>query len=232
MKSIFIKSLTAAVLAGLLSGCVAPNGDPNSTGTGALVGAGAGAMIGATADRANPGAGALIGAAAGLITGGLIGHSVDEQRQYQEQQNARAHAPVGNPPSIADIKAMARSGVSDETIISQISSTRAVYTLDANAIIDLSSAGVSQKVINFMINTASNSSAVVVGQAPPPPPAEPVIVAPGPDYVWVGGEWAWNGGWVWVGGHWLPPPYPHAVWVGGRWDSGPRGWRHSPGHWR
>ena len=232
MKTIFIKSLTAVALAGLLSGCVAPNGEPDNTGTGALIGGATGAMIGAAADR-NSGAGALIGAAAGMIAGGLIGHSADQQQQYEDQRYAqRTYAPVGNPPSLADIKAMAKAGVSDDTIISQIANTRAVYNLDANAIIDLNQAGVSQKVINFMINTASTTSNVTVTQAPPPPRVDTVVVAPEPDYVWIGGEWAWNGGWVWVGGHWCAPPYPHAVWVGGRWDSGSRGWHHSPGHWR
>jgi len=232
MKSIFVKCVAAVAVAGLLSGCVSPNGEADSTGTGALVGAASGAFIGAAADR-NHGAGALIGAAAGMIAGGLIGHSVDQQREYEKQQYAqRTYAPVGNPPSLADIKAMSRAGVSDDTIIGQIANTRAVYYLDANAIIDLKNSGVSQKVINFMISTAGTTSNVVVQQAPPPPRVETVVIAPAPDYVWIGGEWVWNGGWLWVGGHWCAPPYPHAVWVGGRWDSGPRGWHHSPGHWR
>jgi surface antigen len=233
MKTIFVKSLTAAALAGLLTGCIAPNGEPDNTGSGALIGGATGAIIGASADR-NSGAGALIGAAAGLIAGGLIGHSMDQQAQAEKQYSQPAYAPAPQqpPPSLADIKAMVRAGVSDDIIIAQISNSHAIYNLDANAIIDLNNAGVSQKVINFMINTAANGKTVVVSQAPPPPPVETVVVAPGPDYVWVGGEWAWNGGWVWVGGHWLLPPYPHAVWVGGRWDSGPHGWYRSPGHWR
>ena len=79
-----------------------------------------------------------------------------------------------------------------------------MYHLDANALIDLHKAGVSQKVIAYMVNTANP----VVAQAPPPPPAETMVVAPGPDYVWVDGEWVWNGGtWVWIGGRWALPPY-------------------------
>ena len=69
--------------------------------------------------------------------------------------------------------------------------------------------------------------------APPQPPSEPVIVAPGPDYVWVNGEWVWQGGaWVWVGGHWVLPPHPHAIWIAPRWERGPYGWHRREGRWR
>jgi hypothetical protein len=74
---------------------------------------------------------------------------------------------------------------------------------------------------------------VIVGQAPPSPVTETVVVErPGPDYIWIDGEWVWNDGWIWVGGHWGYPPYPRAVWVGGGWYHGPHGWYHAPGHWR
>lgn len=74
-------------------------------------------------------------------------------------------------------------------------------------------------------------SQTVVAAAPPPAAAETVVVAPGPGYVWVDGEWIRNGGWVWVTGHWIVPPYPHAVWVRGGWIRGPHGYRRVPGHW-
>jgi hypothetical protein len=58
----------------------------------------------------------------------------------------------------------------------------------------------------------------------PPPPAaqvEVVPVAPGPGFIWVGGEYAWGGGgWYWAPGHWRARPYGGAVWVHGGW-----GWR-------
>ena len=55
--------------------------------------------------------------------------------------------------SVADVKAMARAQVSDDTIIAQIVNSHTVYHLSATDIIDLHQAGVSQKVIDFMINT-------------------------------------------------------------------------------
>jgi WXXGXW repeat (2 copies)/Glycine zipper len=67
------------LLAVLLAGCTTPTGAPDYTGSGALIGGASGAGLGAALDRANPGAGALIGGAAGLITGGVIGHAMDQQ---------------------------------------------------------------------------------------------------------------------------------------------------------
>ena len=232
MKAIIVKGVTAIGLAGLLAGCTTPSGRPDYTANGALIGGASGAAIGALADRRAPGAGALIGGAAGLIAGGLIGHSMDQQAEYRARYApppAYYPPPPGPPPSIGDIKSMTKAGLSDDVIIGQIINTRAVYNLDTNALIDLHNAGVSQKVIAYMVNTANT----VVAQAPPQPPAETVVVAPGPDYVWVGGEWVWNGGtWVWIGGRWAVPPYRHVVWVDAHWDHGPYGWHRVGGHWR
>jgi outer membrane lipoprotein SlyB len=248
MKSMKTKTniLIFAVAASsvVLTGCVDPNGNPDNTGTGALEGGAIGAVSGAIiGGPRNAGAGALIGAAAGLIAGGLIGHSMDQAQQEQ----LRAEAPQtyvrvdqGQPLGLADIKALAKAGVSDDVIISQIKNSHTVFRLSAADIIDLHNSGVSDGVVNFMLNTqntadaASSSATTVVQTAPPPPPVdEPVaVVAPGPGYEWVDGEWVWNGGWIWVAGHWGYPPHPHEIWVRGGWDRGPRGWYRTPGHWR
>ncbi len=234
-----------AVSAVVLTGCVNPDGTQNNTAGGALLGGAVGAITGAAiGGPRNGGAGALIGAAAGAIGGGLIGNSMDQE------QNARlrAQAPQtyvkvdqGQPLSVADVKALAKAGINEDVIINQIKSSRSVYHLSVADIIDLRDSGVSDKIVNFMINTpsviggssAANSTTTVVYQAPPPEPVETVVVAsPGPDYIWIGGEWVWNGRWVWVGGHWGYPPYPHAVWIHGSWSRGPYGWRGARGHWR
>jgi hypothetical protein len=204
--------LTMLVLGAGLTGCKAPEGAPDPAATDA-------------------------------VTGGVIAHTMEAQ----ERARLRAQAPAtcarveqGQAPGLADIKAMSRARIRDDVIISQIRTTRATYHLSAAETIDLQSSGVSQRVIEFMVNTP-----VLTGVAPPPPPLGAVIVAappplpvetmvgaPGPAYVWIPGEWAWSGRWVWVGGHWTLPPYPGAVWVGGVWTKGPRGWRHRPGSWR
>src|ERR1051325_4504226 len=131
MKTKLFELWLAAAAVGLLAaGCETPEGTPNRTATGALIGGGIGAASGALIGGGRHGAeGALIGGALGAVTGGLIGHSMD--------------------------KAMAKAGVGDEVIISQIRSTHTIYRLSAADIIDLHNSGESQKVMDFMINTAS-----------------------------------------------------------------------------
>lgn len=240
-----VLSWPLAASAIVLAGCEYPNGDPNYTGSGALVGGGVGAVSGAAiAGEGHGGEGALIGAAVGAVAGGLIGNSLDrEQQERLRQQTPQTYARVdqGQPLSVADVKALAAAGVGDNVIISQIRNSHTVYHLSAADIIDLRNAGVSNQVIDFMINTpapiggpvaAPQTTMVVVNQPPPPPPMETVVIAPGPGYVWISGEWVWNSRWVWVAGHWGYPPYPHAVWVHGYWYQGPHGWYRSTGHWR
>ncbi len=74
-----IKPAAALLLAASLAGCTTPTGEPNNTGTGALVGGLGGAGLGAALAHCNPAAGALFGGAAGAITGAIIGNSVDQQ---------------------------------------------------------------------------------------------------------------------------------------------------------
>ena len=223
----------------LLAGCETPEGNPDRTATGALIGGGFGAAAGALLGGRHGGEGALIGGALGAATGALVGHSMDEEARARLRTQAPqtlVRVEQGQPLGVADIKAMSKAGVSDEVIISQIRATHTNYKLSAADIVDLHNCGVSEKVIDFMINTASASAAqpteVVVQQAPPAPPVETVVVAPGPGYVWVAGDWVWRGSWVWVGGYWVYPPHPHAVWVVGGWHHGSRGWHHVGGHWR
>jgi uncharacterized protein YcfJ len=235
----FAFGLCALGAAVVLTGCETPYGTPDRTGTGALAGGAIGAVSGAIIGGRHAGEGALIGGAIGAITGGLIGHSMDQE----EQERLRAEAPAtytrveqGQPLAVADVKAMSSAKVGDDVIISQIQSTHSVYNLSAADIIDLHNANVSEKVINYMINTSNTASASpppdAAPQAPPPPQSEPVVVAPAPGYVWVPGAWEWRGGWVWVGGYWALPPQPSAVWVQGYWTRGPYGWHRVPGHWR
>ena len=229
----------------LLTGCQNPDGTYNNTGSGVLIGAGAGALTGAAVGGRNHGGqDALIGAAAGAVVGGVIGNSMDREQEAR----LRAQAPQtyvrvdqGQPLTVSDVKALARAGISEEVIISQINSTHTVFHLSAGEIIDLRDSGVPDRVINYMINTPSTagsaavveSSTVVVQQAPPPRPVETIVVAPGPGYVWIDGEWNWAGArWVWIGGHWMYPPHPHGVWVRGYTWHGPGGWHHERGHWR
>jgi hypothetical protein len=57
---------------------------------------------------------------------------------------------------------------------------------------------------------------VEVTGAPPEPPAEVEVrtPAPGPEYVWIGGEWRWGPDhrWEWQRGRWDRRPHAGAVW--------------------
>jgi len=70
--------------------------------------------------------------------------------------------------SLADVKMLAKSGVSDEVILSQIRNSHTVYRLSAADILDLKDSGVSEKVIDFMINTPTMYRST---RPPPPPPS-------------------------------------------------------------
>jgi hypothetical protein len=61
----------------------------------------------------------------------------------------------GQSINVADVKALANAGLSDEVILSHIRNFQTVYHLTTAEIIDLKKSGVSEKVIDFMINTAS-----------------------------------------------------------------------------
>ena len=231
------------MVAGLsLAGCYSPQGQPDYTASGALGGAAVGALLGSTGAR--PGQGAAIGAAVGAIAGGLVGHGMDQAQQARLRAQAPKtwqHVQQSQPLGIEDVKALAKAGVGDDLIISQIHNSRTVYHLGTGQIVDLKNSGVSEKVIDFMINTPSSAVAPPVATtaesqevvAPPAPLVEEGVVAPGPGYVWVSGVWTWYGSrYVWVRGHWAVPPYPAAVWVQGGWRMhyGRREW--APGHWR
>ena len=61
------------------------------------------------------------------------------------------------PVTIADVKALVKGEISDEVIESQIRSNHAVFHLTTEDILDLKKSGVSEKLIDCMINTASHT---------------------------------------------------------------------------
>ena len=100
----------------------------------------------------------------------------------------------GPPLGIEDVKALAKAGVSDDLVISQIRSSGTVYHLGTSDIILLKNAGVSEKVIDFMINTPRTAM-------PPAAAVTTVVVDPGPTcvvapvvYPYYYPCWGWYGG--------------------------------------
>ena len=88
-------------------------------------------------------------------------------------------------------------------------------------------------VVRERVPAYAPGETVVVTEAPPPAQTEVIPVAPGPDYVWVGGYWVREGPrWVWAPGRYTLRPRPAAVWVPGHWVAHRRGWVWVAGHWR
>ena len=124
------------------------------TGTGALAGAGVGALAGGLIG--GNATGALIGAGVGALAGGLIGAALDEQdRKIMEKNSPQTLQKLDDKESLSiyDIEAMSKNGLSDNVIISQIQSTKSVFHLTTEQIIDLKKSGVSETVIEYMIES-------------------------------------------------------------------------------
>ena len=206
-----------------------PGGRPDYTGSGALSGAATGAAIGAMASHS--GEGALLGGAVGAIAGGIIGHGMDAQQEAQIQAQAPqtyARIQQNEPLSVTDVKELARAGVGDELIISQIRNSRSIYRLNTAEIIGLKDAGVSENIIDFMINTQTQTPLEQFASEPTRTAQIPetIYVLPRPGLFWIGG--AWSGPrdyWGRHRGYWHRPyrPYHHG-------HYGPRYWRY--GHSR
>jgi len=143
----FVSSITF-VLISLFSGSCATN-----TGTGVLAGGALGAGVGGIAGG---GKGALIGGAAGVIAGGLIGAALDEQdRQVMQRSSPRTVDRMDReePLTINDVIKLSQGGVSDDTILHYMQDTKTTYHLSQAQIRRLQEAGVSQRVINYMVDS-------------------------------------------------------------------------------
>lgn len=78
-------------------------------------------------------------------------------RSSLEKQSPRTVKKIesGEQLSTDDIKKMSRAGLSDDTIMNQIHETKSIFYLSSADIVDLKKSGVSQKVINTMIQTGN-----------------------------------------------------------------------------
>jgi hypothetical protein len=70
-------------------------------------------------------------------------------------------------------------------------------------------------------------------QPPPPLPDYDQPPAPGDDYLWTPGYWAWSpeDGYYWVPGAWVEAPYEGALWTPGYWGYWNNSYGFYPGYW-
>jgi hypothetical protein len=149
----------------MMSGCATHTG--TGAAVGGLMGAGTGALIGSASG--NTGAGALIGTGVGALAGAAVGDAED-RRERREAVQVAAGGSRG-PMTIHDVVRETQSGVHESTIINHIQTSRTVFQLSTDDVVSLKSYGVSDNVINCMLNSARRPvRPVYVVEAPPPPP--------------------------------------------------------------
>ncbi|MDE3045064.1 MAG: hypothetical protein KGJ02_00240 [Verrucomicrobiota bacterium] len=131
-------------------------GCSTNAGTGAIaggaLGAGSGALIAG-------GSGALVGGAIAAGSGALIGARLDEQdRKVMEHSSPRTvdRMDRGEPLTINDVIKLSQGGITDASIIRYIRDTSSAYHLSQGQIRRLQDSGVSQRVINYMIETGKS----------------------------------------------------------------------------
>jgi hypothetical protein len=81
----------------------------------------------------------------------------ETDRRSLEKQSPRTLKKIDNEEllSTEDIKKMARAGLSDDMIIQQIDATKSTFYLSSADIVDMKKAGVSQRVISYMVQTGN-----------------------------------------------------------------------------
>ncbi|MDD5653874.1 MAG: glycine zipper domain-containing protein [Candidatus Omnitrophica bacterium] len=145
MKKFTLVVLVLSLVA--LAGCesMGPKSEKGAV-VGGLVGAAAGGIIGNQVG--NPFIGAGIGAATGAVAGGLLGDAWDKQDQAAVAVNP-------NHLTLTKIAEMGDQGTPDAVIISEIQRTRSVYQLNSEIITYLKQHKISDKVIDYMMSTAT-----------------------------------------------------------------------------
>jgi hypothetical protein len=133
----------------VLTGCQSTQYADRGAGVGALTGALAGAAIGENNDR--PITGAVIGTAVGALAGASIGDSMDRDVEYRAAANAAAQSALTMP----DVIEMSESGLSDDVIVRQIRRDGVRRNPDKHDLVQLTRAGVSDRVIEELQSAGS-----------------------------------------------------------------------------
>ncbi|HEY0161560.1 MAG TPA: hypothetical protein VGB69_02695 [Edaphobacter sp.] len=114
--------------------------------------------------------------AAGFLSLSTLLGGISLHAQVAEPpQDTQGPITAGQPKTLtnASILRMAGAGLSDELIVQAIAAQPGQYTTDGDALVDLKSAGVSERVITAMINKG-RKRLVTEGESNDPPPPPPI----------------------------------------------------------
>jgi uncharacterized protein YcfJ len=111
---------------------------------GALLGSIAGGVIGHQSGHGIEGA--LIGGTVGAVSGAVIGDKIDARSKDTIMTS-------GEKLGISDVIVLAKSGMTDDAIIDKIAKTGSVYVLSVEEIEALKKEGVSNRVVNYMMES-------------------------------------------------------------------------------
>jgi hypothetical protein len=98
---------------------------------------------------------------------------------------ANAQTPAVNlPPGVQDVVKLSQAGLGEDVIMAQVKNAGATYNLNADQLIYLSKAGVSQNVIKALIGTGGGAASAAPPMAPPPAyaPSSPAVAPPPTSY--------------------------------------------------
>ena len=82
----------------------------------------------------------------------------DSDRSSMQQQSPKTLRKIDHREQLStdDVKKMSKAGLSNTVIINQIQATHSVFYLSTADIIDLKNSGVSQRVIDYMLQTGNH----------------------------------------------------------------------------
>ncbi len=85
-------------------------------------------------------------------------------------------------------------------------------------------------IVLIFITGCGPSSVTVRTRPEPPYYARPM--APGPNYVWIDGEWIRSGrGYAYRHGYWMAPRPRYHAYISGHWERRRHGWYWVHGYW-
>lgn len=166
------KAMLLALLPLALAG-----GCRTAEGTGTLIGAGSGALLGNAVGKAVGGSGngartvgTLIGTGVGAVAGNAIGRNMDEA-EHRGRAEGYAAATAQPPVSLNEVVDMARAGVPDSVIINKLRTSGTIYpNLTTQEITWLTREGVSSPVVNELMSARAQRVYQAGPVYPPPPP--------------------------------------------------------------